>query len=101
MLKIQSEIKPNGKPCVKISKEINGIIHNGINNTKFHCGKENLFIIEQKVNSPIIDAKRNFIVSIRRDGIKNNQGEFILSQMSFDEDELQKLRESIDSILNN
>lgn len=100
MLKVKNEIGQNGKPFVRLSKDCSGTVRKSRDN-KFNFNRDNLFIIEYKVNSPNLNPDRKFVISIRKDGSGINQGETMMSQMSLNKDELLILRENIDYILNN
>jgi len=100
MIRIQSKIGKNGKPSYKISREYSSMTtYRGVHKKPFYIKKDNLFISELKVNSR--NSVRKFIISIRRDGTNENDREYILSQMVFDEEELIQVRDCINNILNN
>lgn len=94
MLEVKLELRPNGKPAFKLSKDVSGSIG------RFQCKKNNLFLIEQNIRSPHPINERRFIMSIRNDGIRQNEGEHKLSQIQLNEYEMKLLRDSIDDILN-
>lgn len=100
MFKAILKPRANGKPMLQMYREVEGekYLINRLRE-KFHIGKENLFLIEKKVNSSV-PTIRKFVLSVRNDGKGSNSGEHKLSQIDFDERELKLLRDCIDDILN-
>lgn len=100
-LTISNKIRENGKPIYMLSRDTSLTrfgVGKRINTTNnFHIIKENFNIMEQKVNSPRITEQRKFIISIVSRG--DNQ-QYLLNQMSFNEDELRMVKKSIENILN-
>lgn len=88
----------NGKPKIHISKDIHSTLFSG-NNKTFKCKKVAMTILESNVRS-IRPQPRKFVISIRMDGERENEGQFRLSQMSFDYDDLQELYNQIGVMLN-
>lgn len=91
-------INTNGKPMAKLYKDNSSTIFSK-NNILFHYSRANMFINEFKTNS-LIKQQRSFAITIRLDGNYKNSGEYKMSQMEFTEEELIKLRNNIDRILN-
>lgn len=85
---INLRIKDNGKPTISIHKK--GSYYVG----SMKVTDRNIFIIESKNNSN--PQSRKFILSIRQ----NNNKEYKLTQFNCDLDELIKIRDSIDEIIN-
>lgn len=63
---------------------------------KFKYKGTNMFLTEMKLNSSDQDAKRKFIISIRKDGVNND---YEMTQMSFTEDELSNLKNNIEELI--
>ncbi|WP_405101590.1 hypothetical protein [Oceanobacillus sp. FSL H7-0719] len=94
-MEIKFERKDNGKQQVAIRK--NTSLHlNWGSDSQFSCNKVNMFISELKTNSA---QPREFAVSMRMDGHKDNRGHHRLTQMQFTEEELRQVREQINTML--
>lgn len=84
-------IKENKKPKINFYKNHKGTI--GTMKVK----RVNLFLSELKVNSPIPNPDRKFVMSLRQDGI--NRGEYKLTQMMLTKEELIEIRNGINQML--
>ena len=91
-------IRENGKPRVKLSRNMDAVTFSRITGQKFNYNKVNMFIMEQKLNSKE-PRPRQFIISMRMDGYRADLGEFKLAQMNFDYDDLVNLQKYIGKIL--
>lgn len=91
-------IKDNGMSCLHMMKEGNGII-NASGDNRFEYCRQSLFISEYKINKSNIDNERKFVLSVRLDGGKKDEGRCKLTQMNFNEFELFALRNRIDEML--
>ncbi|MFJ8528463.1 hypothetical protein [Bacillus sp. NPDC094106] len=94
-MKIKSTRDKNGKLKKHLSKEAIQIIGG------FHCRKTNMFIIEKQKNNLSKEPLRKFVISMRLDGNNQNNHEFKMAQMDFNEEELIQLKEQIEDILSN
>jgi hypothetical protein len=95
-MEIIMSIKENGKSHIHIYKDGNGTL-SPWGDSKFNYKKRNMFISEYGVSGE--SNERKFAISIRVDGRDSNEGEYKLTQMNFNEDELRNLRDSIDILL--
>lgn len=94
-MKIETTIKENGMPMIKLTKVNNSTLGKGKNS--FSSKECNLFISETKVRPQ--PNERKFCVSIRRIGSYKNEGEFKLNQISLTKAELEQLRDELNKIL--
>lgn len=87
------EIKEhNGKPKINLYKKHEGTIGNmKVKGVNFHLS-------ELKVNSPLSDESKRYIISLRQDGKENCV--YKMTQMNLTEEDLILIRDSINSILN-
>lgn len=91
-MKIEYRVKENGKSCINLIKTTKG------KTGDFNHNKQNLFLNEYKLNNNN-SKERRFVVSIRLDGCGKNDGYYKMSQMNFNKEELEELRNQIDKIL--
>lgn len=96
-MNVNYKIKENGKPTLHISRDESGVTFNQTTGDKFKYTKSNLFIAESKINNPRRKGQRNFVLSVRLDG---DCGDYKMSQIKFNEEELPILRDNINKILN-
>ncbi|MBZ9622925.1 hypothetical protein G9F71_008665 [Clostridium sp. FP2] len=94
------KISDNGKPKVSFSKEFKSLAQfDRVTGATFKIGKETLFISESKVNSHRESVERSFHISLRQDGVGRNIGEYSLSQMQFNKEELLIVRDNINKLI--
>ena len=99
-MEINYKVGDNGKPRVNFSKDYSGLTqYNHISSEKFNIGKVTLFLAEYNLNNPTENDKREFVMSLRQDGRSKNIGEYRLSQMKLNKDELIDIRNNINKML--
>lgn len=98
---VDYRIKNNGKMGIKFTKNYRSLTQYDFitHKSPFHCKRTVLNLSEIKVNSPRKIEGRKFILSLREDGCKDNEGEYKLTQTDLSEEELISLRNNIDLLL--
>jgi len=94
-MKIETIIKENGLPMIKLTKVGSSTLGRG--EDSFSSKECNLFVSEMKVRPQ--PNERKFCISIRRIGSYKNEGEFKLNQISLNKTELKQLRDEMNNIL--